>query len=126
MNEIISCYKNYIRSEGFTIEREENGKGSLKLASDIIGEYEYDQSFNSEEELRILMLQERVNATDAIIDAVIENLDQKLLVYDGDVRVIDFIEKIRFLSSELQDIVYQLQFIDYELRQEIVFSNHTN
>ncbi len=121
MNEIINYYKNYISIEGYTTEVNEDGHGVLRLKSDIEGEYEYNKSFKSEEELRMMMLQERVNGTDAIIDVILEGIVKHLHVVDGNVRVIDFIDKIVFLTNELQDIVYQLKHIDYDLRQELIF-----
>lgn len=120
MESIIDCYKNCIRKEGYRIIENEDGSGEVKLDSDIEGCYEYDRQFASKQELHIMLLQERINATDAIIKVMLECLDQSLTVDHGDVHIIDFLDKIRYLQRELGEMAFQLRYVEYELRDEVL------
>ena len=120
MDTIINCFKHYTETEGYEIINNEDGTGVVILKSDIDGKYEYNKFFKSEGELRTLILQERVNGTDAMIDIILENIRVRLDVIEGDVRIIDFLDKIRLLSRELDSIVFELKYIEHEIKNEVI------
>ncbi len=118
MKEIIDCYKNYIKNEGYEIVENGDGTGRLILKGDYEESYEYDKEYSSQEELEELMFQECISGTEAIIDAAIENATDVIHMNEGKTSVQDFRDKLNYLVGALSDIVFQLKYVDYEIAQK--------
>lgn len=119
MIEIIDCYKNYIKNEGYEIVENGDGTGRLILKGDYEDSYEYDKEYFSQEELEELMFQECIYGTDAIIDASIENVTEDIHMNEGKISVQDFRDKLNYLVAALSEIIFQIKYIDYEIAQKM-------
>ena len=121
METIIDCFKNHIRNEGYRIIENDDGSGEIVLDSDVEGRFEYEKYYKTKTELNLFLLQIRVNATDALINYMLEHMQDRLYADEENIHIIEFLERNRGLQKELIEMAFQLSLVEWELNSELFF-----